>query len=402
MTRDGLRIAEIDAGEIDAWIDGEAAAWGSSPTAPRRAWRDVVARGRCLVAELDGEIVGGVGMLDSVLTVPGGELPVTLITSAWVRRDRRKRGLLRALTDAAHADMARRGIAASALIASESGIYRGFGYGVATTASTLRIRRLDALLDGDRAEDVRIVARSAFRDVAQSIYEQLRRTQPGMLARAPYWWDFSFTTEGEDAAEFFVVHDGPAGCDGYAAYRVAQQWKDGLPADRIVVQELVALTPAATRALWAHCLDIALSEEIEAHNRPPDDPLSLMLRDPRRLTIQSVDSLHLCLLDPAAALARRRYAGSGRLVLAVARGADGEQEARLALQIDEAHCQCGPTTQAADLWLGPAALASAYLGTVAFDSLARAGLARELTPGSLARADRMFATWPRPWLPWDY
>ena len=109
---------------------------------------------------------------------------------------------------------------------------------------------------------------------------------------------------------FFVAHDGPNGCEGYAAYRVEQRWEDGLPADRIVVQELIALTPTATYALWAHCLDLALSEEIEAQNRPPDDPLALMLRDPRRLRTRTTDSLHLCLLDPAEALARRRAASS--------------------------------------------------------------------------------------------
>ena len=47
--------------------------------------------------------------------------------------------------------------------------------------------------------------------------------------------------------------------------------------------------------------------------------------------------------------------------------------------------------------LDAADLGAVYLGGVAFATLAAAGRVRELTPGAIARADRMFAVQPTPW-----
>ena len=48
------------------------------------------------------------------------------------------------------------------------------------------------------------------------------------------------------------------------------------------------------------------------------------------------------------------------------------------------------------------ALASTYLGAASFTTLAGAGLADERTPGSLHRADGMFAVQHQPWTPFNF
>jgi len=52
-----------------------------------------------------------------------------------------------------------------------------------------------------------------------------------------------------------------------------------------------------------------------------------------------------------------------------------------------------------DLRLDAERLASSYLGGVSFERMGEAGFVEELTPGAIARADRLFHTDQAPWCP---
>jgi predicted acetyltransferase len=106
------------------------------------------------------------------------------------------------------------------------------------------------------------------------------------------------------------------------------------------------------------------------------------------------------LLDPGRALTARTYGADGRLVLSVApapaaAGRDREGRTWL-LDVGPDHVECTETGAAPDLVVEEHALGAVYLGGTSFHTLAAAGFVNELSAGSLAQADRMFATFSAP------
>jgi hypothetical protein len=97
----------------------------------------------------------------------------------------------------------------------------------------------------------------------------------------------------------------------------------------------------------------------------------------------------------AARVTSRRYAGAGRLVLAVTDAFVPENVDSYQLECgqDGAVCRCIAATGApADLALGVADPSAVFLGGVRFSTLAAAGRVEERSQGALASADALFAT----------
>ena len=88
------------------------------------------------------EIVGMSLYLDLRLTVPSGVvLPAAGVTWVAVAPTHRRRGLLREMFEELHRRMVGARYPVAALVASEGGIYRRFGYGPATIEQRLRVER---------------------------------------------------------------------------------------------------------------------------------------------------------------------------------------------------------------------------------------------------------------------
>ena len=127
-----------------------------------------------------------------------------------------------------------------------------------------------------------------------------------------------------------------------------------------------------------------------------------MLADPRRLQRTVRDGVWIRIVDAAAALEQRRYAEPGRLALRVRDRHCPWNENTFALDGAPDGATARATGESPDLTIDASGLASAYLGTVTFTTLAAAGLADEHTPGALHRADRMFAVPFQPWTPFNF
>ena len=140
----------------------------------------------------------------------------------------------------------------------------------------------------------------------------------------------------------------------------------------------------------------------EAIKRPVDDPLPWILADPRRLQRSTRDGVWVRLIDVSAALELRRYMQSDRLVLEVRDELCSWNEGRFDLEGSFEGATCRTSSSSPDLALAVSDLASAYMGTVTFSTLARAGLVEERTSGALLRADRMFAVQYQPWTPANF
>lgn len=385
-----IRAATAD--DIPALVRADWAAFGNRPAAEHiEGARDFLEVDRAFVA-LDGDrVVGSAGALSLELTVPGpATLPAAGVTYVGVMPTHRRQGVLTALMARVLDDARRRGEPLAALLASESAIYRRFGFGVAVMVSAVEIERPYARLRRpvDVAGHVRILEDDEVAGALPAIWDGYRRGQPGEISRSPGWWarrladDPVFRRLG--GPRFAAVWEGGR---GYVTYRVQDRWDDGLPRHTLKVEELVAAGAEVRAGLWQYCFGVDLVGVVTARNLALDDPLRWMLVDPRRLRTTSVtDFLWVSLLDVEAALSARNYGSEAALVIEVA----GAGRFRLAAGA------CRRTDDLPELGLEAPDLASAYLGGVSFATLARAGLVTELTAGAVARADSLFATAPGP------
>jgi predicted acetyltransferase len=136
---------------------------------------------------------------------------------------------------------------------------------------------------------------------------------------------------------------------------------------------------------------------------PLDDPLQWMLADPRRLRIVRVrDFLWLRLLAIENALTSRKYWATDELVLEITDTVLPTNSGRYRLATTGSNAWCERTRSPAELHLDVADLAAVYLGGATFNTLARAGLIQELSPGALTRADTVFSSAIKPWTVADW
>jgi predicted acetyltransferase len=135
---------------------------------------------------------------------------------------------------------------------------------------------------------------------------------------------------------------------------------------------------------------------VKAYTRPLREPVALLLNAPRRLQQVRSDHIWVRLLDVAAALAARRYAEEGELVLEVADGFTPEAGGRFLLRGGPDGAECARTERPADLQIASADLATAYLGDARLGDLAWLGRVQG-SADAVNRAQKMFS-WPvTPW-----
>jgi predicted acetyltransferase len=347
----------------------------------------------------DGRIVATTAAFTRTLTVPGATLGCAAVTGVAVVPTHRRRGLLTQMMRRQLDDVRERGEPVAALWASEGTIYGRFGYGVGATQASLVARRPAARLAALPERGATLTAGPAGEhvDAMRAIHERVRPGRPGMLDRPGPWWQERLHDPEDDRRGAqplrAVVTDG-----GYALYAVRPKWDDEGPAGEVTVRELVAATTAARAAVWAYLLDQDLTRTVSWELAPSDEPLWLMLANPRAVRRTVRDSLWVRLVDVPAALAARSYANDPDVVLELADAFCPWNEGRHRLSGGG----CERTDAEPDLALDAATLAAAYLGGTTLVALAEAGRVRELRPGALARASAAFRGAVAPWCPEEF
>jgi predicted acetyltransferase len=398
-----LRSATAD--ELPAFSRAVATAFGSIGTDSEVSeWVSGLEAERTIAA-FDGDtIVGTAGAFTFELTVPGGALvPAAGVTVVGVHPTHRRRGLLRRMMDTQLDDVAARGEPLAVLNASESVIYSRFGYGLATFITHWTMRTEGTVLASpSRAEGrIRLVEPKDASTIVPVLYDTARKRRVGEVTRGADVWQHQFgdRPDGKGPRKVFTaIHESKDGQpDGYARYRVQEDWSNGIAAHTIEVRDLCALDDEIDAAMWQFLLDIDLVANIKAQSRPVDEPLRFRLADPRRLaTTQVTDHLWVRVLDPAVALAARTYTGDDAIVLDLTDAFRPANDGRWAITPTGGSATVERTKTAPDLSLGASDLGSLYLGGVSATTLARAGRVTEQTDGALARADRLFGVQPAP------
>jgi predicted acetyltransferase len=288
----------------------------------------------------------------------------------------------------------------AALYASEASIYGRFGYGIAAPSATIDAERAAFALRDDPGVQGswRLIDRDEAYERFPPLYERLRGERPGMLTRTEHWWrehrlaDPKEWRQGAGPKLYALLElDGEAAA--YAIYRVKNDWDDTAMSE-VRVTEAFAQGTAATRELWRYLFCIDLTARVKYWLCDPAAPLFLIVRDPRALKLRVGDGLWLRFVDLETALRARSYAGGGSVVLEVRDELCPWNAGRY---------RVGATVERtgddAELELGVADLASAYLGAFDFHRLAYAGRVRELRAGALERASALFRTPLPPWCP---
>jgi predicted acetyltransferase len=359
------------------------------------------APGRTLGVSEGSSLVGTVSSWDTLMAVPGGAaLPAACVSKVGVRPDHTRRGLLSAMMRAQLQDIAARGEVLASLRATEATIYGRFGYGVATRTHEVRVRRSRGWRPGAPVGGrVRLLERADIVSTLAPLHERLALRRPGGITRRAPWW--TLAVERRLAAQdhaLAAVHTGADGDDGYAiAFLRAND--DDFTARTLVIEDMHAADVDATAGLWRFLLTVDLIGSIEAAQRPIDEPLDLLLADPRDRVVKGVDDeAWLRIVDVPAALAARAYDEGDPVLLAV-HDAILEKNAGVYRVGAEGAERVGPIDGpvAAELECDVVALAMAYLGDRAPSELATTGWWRASTPEAVRRADRLFATDTVPW-----
>ena len=238
------------------------------------------------------------------------------------------------------------------------------------------------------------------------VYEQMRAVTPGALSRTEDWWRWGILHDAEynrrgAGPKFRYLYKVDGVAEGYALYRVKDDWDERGSKSQLRVVEAIALSPRAERAVWGFLLSVDLVRTTKASHVSVPHPLFLELADPRALGLTTGDGLWVRLVDLPAALAARRYGAAGTLVLEVADAFCPWNAGRWRLaatgEPGDAAAIVERTDAPADLALDVADLAAAYLGGFRVSDLARTGRVEERSPGALRRADALFAADRTPW-----
>jgi predicted acetyltransferase len=351
---------------------------------------------RTLAAWEGGAVVATAQASTFRLSVPGGHLAAAGVRDVGVLPTHRRRGLLTELMRRQLDDVRGRGEPLACLWASESRIYRRFGYGLAVLGLSWEIARTATdFVPGVPVDlPVRLVEADEVRPAMASVHERLWRTRPGMVDRSAAWISYRLRRRG-DLRHALV--DGPSGVEAYASYRVTPDWTIGGPAHELVAGEVLAVTPEAEGTIWRFLLDTDLVRTVRAGQRPADEPLVWMLADTQALQRRVADTLWVRLVDLEAALSGRRFAADVRVVLEVSDAFCPWNEGRWLLEGGPDGARCTRTSAQPDLSLDTADLAATFLGGVGLGALVRAGRVAERVTGAAARAHAALAWDPQPW-----
>lgn len=415
-TVNGVQVRAVSVDEVEEWNRALNFGFlrphaGVAPDLRRRQWQP----GR-MVAGFDGERqIATFRSFDVELTVPGGAVVTAdAITNVTVSSTHRRRGVLSAMMRRDLASAAERGCAVAILAAAEYNIYGRFGFGPATWGSGWRIDlgRTSGLregLPGVPGGRIDFVTLAKQRELGAELYDRWRLTQPGAIARDGIWWERNtnvIQVPGDSFKEpFAAVHrDADGGVTGMVVYRIDNKWEGALPAGTLTVHDFLALDLPTAVELWRLVLSVDWVRKVVVQGVSPDDPLPLLLQDPRAAVPDeaNADLMWLRLLDVGAAFGARTYGAAGRVVLEV-EDRLGYASGRFAIEVaEDGTGRCTRTTDDADLALGAGALGSLYLGSETAPRLAAAGLLTELRPGAAAAADLLLRTPLRAWTPTEF
>ncbi len=258
-----------------------------------------------LCAFVDGELATTYAFWPLQVRLNGRAMKMAGVTQVSTHPAHRRRGYLRAVTRKHFETMhEQRKVAIAGLHPSWMAIYQRFGYGTVSVRHSYRAAPRDILFHHPLVTPgrVREVDPVSEFGLLVEIYRRFREDRTAMVHRGGAMWNAGALQEPPAGQRRIVLAYEEAGeALGYVVYLHGR----GV----LRVTDFFALGPAAYQALWRVFGGYDNVDEIVWENAPPDDPLPLMLTEPRLLKQSVRDGIMVRLVTVEDALAQRPYAG---------------------------------------------------------------------------------------------
>ncbi len=378
--------------EIERFNEISADAFSSSVEQTSR-YLDIVGSDRLRVVRADGNVLGGLVILQNGQFFGGVSVPMGGIAAVAIAPEHRGTGAASDLLLAALCELRDEGRPISSLYPATVKLYRRVGYELAghDPEVVLPARSIELR---DRALTIRRV-RDADAAAIREVYRAWASGTAGNLDRNAFNWE-RVRKEGDQQAQGFVVCNG-AQIEGYA-YVLTKA--DAQGRHHLWVRDVVAITPAAVRRLLTFFADYRTTRGDIILRAGYGDPLLMPLRE-AQYTLRPRTRWMLRIVDVAAALEKRGYPAGvvGELHLQVDDDALEENGGSYVLRVADGR---GRVEQGGDgrLRLDIRGLAALYSGHLSPADVVLAGLG-EGPREDVAAAATVFAG-PTPWMRDDF
>ena len=268
---------------------------------------------RTLCAFADGELATTYAYWPLQIRLNGRAVPMAGVTQVSTHPAHRRRGYLRAVTHAHFEQMhARREVAIAGLHPSWMAIYQRYGYGTVNVRHAYRIepRNLQFHHPLARRGRIREVDPASEFGLLVEVYRRFREERTGLIHRGRAMWDAgALQPPPTGQRQVVLAYEEQGDLLGFIVYMHGRMSRPNV----LGVMDFFALTPAAGQALWQVLAGYDNIDEVVWDNAPPDDPLPLMLVEPRLLNQSLRDGIMARLVTVEDALAQRPYAAATEL-----------------------------------------------------------------------------------------
>jgi predicted acetyltransferase len=356
-----------------------------------------LAEGKPLGGFEDDILRGVVNGYDSTISLPGGRRVRHLaVTHVGVSPDATRRGIARRLIVEQLRRARTEGFVVAGLRASDPGIYGRYGYGVASWSARheLDLTRAELAIATPR-EGLRIVdARESF-----PLFRQIADADPApraaTLSRWDGWWAMQEYRTIHGTTPHHAVVIGPEGNErGYLRFHIepSDNWFTS-SRRTVIIDDLVTHDAEAWRGLIGHLFTQDILHRAIFPSRPVDDPLPLLLRNPRTLEISGQrDESWIRPLDLEALLSTRRFGGTRQVMVAVEDDLFPDNAAVWSLGPQDAE----RSSERPEARVAIAELATLIFGAQQASLLAASGRIQAVSVEVTEELDRIFATSHRP------
>jgi predicted acetyltransferase len=359
-----------------------------------------------LAGFVDGRLATSFAAYPFRVRLNGASTRMAGVTMVGTYPEFRRQGVLRAIMTQALETYRDAGRPFAILWASMAAIYQRFGYGLASTSCGYDIepRHINFQWGEPAGGRVQIRTVPEARPVVEALYGEFHASRNLMIDRAPAMWEARLRVPEGQRLHVGLYQDRVGATTGYLVFSLRVEARaDPGPDQILTVHDWAATDAEAYRGLWEFCAAHDLVYRVVWASVPDDDPMPLLLQEPRQLRRRTGDGVWMRVTDVVTALTQRPYGDAGALTLSVHDPLCRWNEGTFVLETDgtESHAERigSQPTEGADLEFDIHVLATLITGHTTASVLGRSGLLATRDDKALTVADRVFATDYRPWCP---
>lgn len=336
----------------------------------------------------------------------GAAVPIAAVTTVSTAPVARRRGFLRQITTQHFRQLyEQQQQPIAALYASLAAIYQRYGYGIVSTHHRYAVEPRYLQFSHPLAPpgSLRETTREAEFSLLVELYRTFREQRTGYVHRGAAMWAAGVLADphGIDTKSIIIYEEAGEPL-GYAIYttgpgRPGSDREPG-PSQRLEINDLIWLAPAAYRAFWEYFARFDLVHQIVWGQVPPDDPLPHLLLEPRMLRDSSTEGVLARIVDVPRALIARPYPAAATLRFDLLDELCPWNTALWELETSDEGSAVRklPAGTTVDLILTPSTLAMLLFNQISASEAVRMGRLEVVNDGALPRWDAALRTAYRP------